>query len=322
MEKCGLIGSTLNNGVYEFGSKKDVGTQEDEARNTVILKVNGNITIKEGVTLTSCKSENGYGGPKGIVIYCTGRFVNNGITSMTARGAKAKGEDVYLWKNTNNSYEYIPALGALGASSVEANKSGTIYGNTGSNGINRQTGGGGSGGVRGLNSKSGKGGNGTSYSGGTGGGGVHGDTAIGTAGSDVGERGGQAGILENYNTWWATGGTGNPGGKSYYYDRGSYLEIPDGENGTGGLLVIFANDFENNNILEAKGTENLKSLAGPIKGGCSGGGSVNIFCNNISSIGNINTEGGSTIISGTGGTGSITIGNIKEGNFVCEYKNY
>lgn len=322
MEKHGLIGSNLDNGIYEFGNRNGVGTQETEAKNTVILKVNGNLTINEGVTLTSCKSDDGYGGPKGMVIYCTGTFTNNGITSMTARGAKAQGEDVYLWKNVNNSYEYVPAVGGEGASLVQVNKTGTIMGNSGNNGTNRQTGGGGSGGARGLNSKSGKGGTGTSYSGGTGGGGTHGDTSIGTAGSNIGGAGGQAGILKNNNTWWAMGGTGNPGGKSYYYNNGKYLNIPDGENGTGGLLVIYSNNFENNNTIEAKGTGNLESFQGPIKGGCSGGGSINVFYNNISSIGNIDTIGGSTSISGAGGTGSITIGNIKEGNFVCEHKNY
>ena len=45
------------------------------------------------------KKDNGYGGPKGMFIYCTGTITNNGTIDMTARGAKAVGQNVYLWKN-------------------------------------------------------------------------------------------------------------------------------------------------------------------------------------------------------------------------------
>ena len=103
---------TPNNKIYEFGSERDVGTAGDTgyAKNTVVLKVNGNLTINEGVTLTSVKSSQNFGGPKGMVIYCTGTIINNGRISMTARGGKAVGENVYLWKNEDGSYEYVPAI--------------------------------------------------------------------------------------------------------------------------------------------------------------------------------------------------------------------
>lgn len=114
-----IEGATLSNNVYEFGSKTtDVATENENAKNMVILKVNGNLTINEGITLTACKSDDGYGGPKGMMIYCTGTLTNNGTVSMTARGAKAEGENVYLWQNLDNSYEYIPAVGATGGESV------------------------------------------------------------------------------------------------------------------------------------------------------------------------------------------------------------
>ena len=176
-----LIGSILKNNVYEFGNKSDVATSEQAAKNMVVLIVNGNLTINKGVTLTSCKSDSGYGGPKGMTIYCTGTFSNNGITSMTARGAKAEGEDVYLWKNINETYEYIPKDGALGGNRVKvtmsdyAHHEGDYYWKNGSNGADgseRKTGGGAAGGAR-TNlgtSYSGAGGRGTSYSGGSGGG--------------------------------------------------------------------------------------------------------------------------------------------------------
>ena len=105
-----IKGATLTDKVYEFGNKEtDVATETEDAKNTVVLKVEGNLTINEGVTVTACKSENGYGGPKGLFIYCTGTLTNNGTISMTARGAKAEGQNVYLWQNENGSYEYVPA---------------------------------------------------------------------------------------------------------------------------------------------------------------------------------------------------------------------
>ncbi len=330
-----LIGSILTETIYEFGNKSDVATQTEEAKNTVLLKINGNLTIEEGVTLTSCKSNNGYGGPKGMIIYCTGTFKNNGTISMTGRGAKAQGEDVYLWKNENNSYEYIPALGGLGKQGVRSSATSfSVEGLSGNNGINRQTAGGGSGGARGTYSISGASGNGTSYSGGTGGGGTHtngsdGITTIIKAenGSNTGGAGGNGAVREAPSEWAASGGVGNPGGKSYSWQDNKYLMADDGKNGTGGLLTIYANYFNNNNNIESKGLDN-RSLRQYVSagGGASGGGSINIFYNNLISRGNLDSSGGSAIghdtKGGAGGTGSITIGNISTGSFECDYKNY
>ena len=97
-----------------FGIEEDVGTENDYAQNMIVLKINGDLTIDEGTTLTTYASKDGYGGPKGMMIYCSGTLTNNGTISMTARGAYAEGQNVYLWKNTNSSYEYIPAVGANG----------------------------------------------------------------------------------------------------------------------------------------------------------------------------------------------------------------
>lgn len=137
-------GAILTSNVYEFGdSTVDVGTSTADASNMVILKVNGDLTINSGITITGCKSASGYGGTKGFMIFCTGTMTNNGVISMTARGAKAAGQNVYLWKNNDNSFEYVPALGGSGATAVSLvnapciNKTGTI----GGSGINRGTGG-------------------------------------------------------------------------------------------------------------------------------------------------------------------------------------
>lgn len=167
-------GATLNSSTYEFGDKStDVATSTEEAKNMVVLKVNGNLIINENVTLTACKSDDKYGGPKGMFIYCTGKLTNNGIISMTARGAKAKGQNVYLWQNNDQSYEYVPEVGGSGGNSVKtASQSASYVGKTpGKNGIGRQTGGGGGGYARAWNQTtltSPRGGNGTSYSGGSG----------------------------------------------------------------------------------------------------------------------------------------------------------
>ena len=161
-------GAALNNKIYEFGNKEtDVATEKEDAKNMVVLKVNGDLTIEEGVTLTACKSDNGYGGPKGLLIYCTGTIINNGTVDMTARGAKAEGQNVYLWQNEDESYEYVPAVGANGGARKDSG-----IGNNGNDGVDRQTGGGASGGGRTYYNlgTGGAGASGTSYSGGTGGG--------------------------------------------------------------------------------------------------------------------------------------------------------
>ena len=106
----------------------------------IVLKVNGNLTVDEGAKLTAYASKDGYGGPKGMTIYCTGTLTNNGTISMTARGAKAEGQNVYLWKNPDNIFEYIPAIGGNGFYKIGWNN-----GNNGENGQKRATGGGGSG---------------------------------------------------------------------------------------------------------------------------------------------------------------------------------
>jgi hypothetical protein len=128
----------------------------------------------------------------GMFIYCTGTITNKGTISMTARGAKAEGQNVYLWKNKNNKYEYVPKEGSIGGEAIYfASYNGTKNGLKGEDGVERGTGGGGSGAVRHWINESGwsgKGGTGTSYSGGAGGGGndMRGSTISSKAGSSEG----------------------------------------------------------------------------------------------------------------------------------------
>lgn len=337
-----IIGSTLNSNIYEFGNADlDTANATVDARNAVVVKVNGNLKVDENVTLTSCKNGSGYGGPKGMIIYCTGNLTNNGTISMTARGARATGEDVYLWKNANpienqSEYEFVPAVGGSGAnartysSSSYADAAPVYKGYDGGVGTqSRSTGGGASGGTltnRAANkftASSGRGGNGTSYSGGTGGGGLetnYGGTFSAGAGSNNGGVGGSAFAARTNTTWSARGaggGTGNPGGDGKYTSSGqtvggtnaSYI----GTNGTGGLLTIYSKEFNNMNEINSNGS------VGRIYGGSSGGGSVNIFANSITNVGTLTANGG--IIAGSsgggnGGNGHITIGTIVDGTYV------
>lgn len=209
-----------------LGTEEDVSNGTDDAKNMIVLKVNGDLTIDEGVILTAYASKNGYGGPKGMLIYCTGNLINNGTISMTARGAYADGQNVYLWKNTDNSYEYIPAVGENGGIPARTGDVITagVYGNDGTNGSNRKTGGGGSGAAQEAWSTSGSGGSGTSFSGGSGGGSSEERRTAGS-GSSKGGPGGYPG-----GRFGVAYGAGNPG------------ENAD-SNGTGGLLIIKANNI-------------------------------------------------------------------------------
>lgn len=84
------------------------------------------------------------------------------------------------------------------------------------------------------------------------------------------------------------GGTGNPGGN------------PSGTTGTGGLLILYANNLNNNAKITSKGTDSNGY------GGASGGGSVNIFYNELIKKGTIEATGGNGGEGGSGGNGSVT----------------
>ena len=295
-----IDGATLKENVYEFGNADDVGSENEYAKNMVILKVNGNITINENVTLTAFKNESGYGGPKGMMVYCTGDITNKGTISMTARGAKAEGEDVYLWKNEDGTYEYIPATGATGGKSQYDSYG--LKGNDGNSISVRATGGGGAGG--GYRSNGGNGASGTSYSGGTGGG--AGGRATGYNGS---ENGGQGGNGHDANTaQYNGGGAGNPGGQP------SQNGGTKGANGTGGTLIIYGNSIVNSGKIESEGSNG--GNGDDSSGGASGGGSINIFYKDTY------TETGThSVKGGTGGTTAIKGGNGGTGSFITTQIN-
>ncbi len=282
-----VINSTKYTGIGKINSEKRM----------LILKYNGNLNINGGVTITPTGTNESINGAtylctkKGMVIYCAGTLTNNGTINMTAKGTvNQAGENVYLYKNEDNTYEYVPATG-------DSTKNGT----------GRRLGTGGNGGA-GYADRIGRGGNSTSYSGGAGGG--AGAVDAGKNGSSIGGAGGDAGW--NYESYGKDGGgAGNPGGTGNHANRGN--------TGTGGLLIMFANSVKNNSTIYSDGSAGANGEAG---GGGSGGGSINIFykesITNGSIIANGGTAGSSYASSGApwmtkatnGGSGSITIKKI------------
>ena len=314
----------------ENGEKEKTIELGDDSKEhkTLIVKYHGDLTIDEGVTLTA-KQVDGLTYKKGMYLCVLGDIHNNGTISMTARGTyNQEGENVYLWKNIDNTYEYVPALGATGGASQYTSGHGAVLnGKSGNSGTNRQTGGGGTGGGRNWMKSItiGAGGTGTSYSGGSGSGaansdGSSGGNAVSAAGSSIGGPG-SAGIVNSRNGSGygqvSLGGTGNPSGtnSSYRISANNYIE----RRGTGGLLIIYANDLYNNNTISSKGV--MSSTASPSNsygrvdpGGSSGGGSINIFANIIKNRETITAQGGESArlasVGGAGGNGSVTINEL------------
>lgn len=328
-----------------FGNQDDVGNASKYAKNMVVVKINGDLTIEKGVTVTAYKTS--YGGPKGMLIYCTGTLTNNGTISMTARGAYATGQNVYLWNNKNKNFEYIPALGAAGGNAINisaVNNGITRNGNNGNNGTQRATGGGGTGAGRVFwgNVRINAGGSGTSYSGGSGSGAADQDGGRSGAqnvtsggGSSVGGAGGNgAARASNYSGYGviAIGGTGNPSGGYANQIIGPVNYVK--REGTGGLLIMYSENLINSGSITANGvsssTAGRSNSNGRVDtGGASGGGSINIFYkDNYQNTGDITAIGGKAIYGeggnagGAGGNGSVSIGNIKTGIYESTYKNY
>ena len=162
-----------------------------------------------------------------------------------------------------NMYQHLELLG--GASQYTSKGSTVLNGKPGNSGTNRQTGGGGTGGGRNY-SKSitiGAGGRGTSYSGGAGSGAANSDGGGGKpastgAGSSVGGAGSAGAVMSSNSSGYAQvslGGTGNPSGAYKYYRRlptsATYIE----RRGTGGLLIMYADNLYNNGTISSTGIQ-------------------------------------------------------------------
>ena len=280
------IGSNV---LTTIGNESDVATStSDMAKNMVVLKVNGDLTIDENSTLTSYLNKDGYGGPKGMFIYCTGTITNNGEISQSGKGSHAEGQNVYLLKCTDGSYEYVPAEGATGGEGYDTTSS-ILLGNKGKDGSERQTGGAGAGnggvgsyrniwGLHTYYAEGGKGAAGTSYSGGI------------------------SGMNGSVSTWYVAG-------NGWYHSQQPGTDGPsNGGYGAGGLLILYGNNVinEESGVIEASGI-NIKTTDVKTTKENNGGGSINIFSNtNYNNKGTIEANG-----SGSGGNGTVTINNLK-----------
>lgn len=264
--------------------------------NTQIV-IGRNMSVASGTTLTPpyrCK---------GIVIGDVGTFTNEGIISMTARGASGAGQNIQL----TTSY-MISAVGGAGGNSTHSESSdsssyNSVVGNSGSSpssGI-LSCGGGGAGGAVSAYSiaNSGAGGSGTSFSGGSGGGGagrahqnVSGRvTSTGGNGSSSGGAGGN-GSTKQYDTLSESyGGAGNPKGTSY---DPSATANSDGS-GTGGLIIVISSDIVSSGDFNANGVAGIGGSANKAAGGgASGGGCVVLLSRTSDITGTHSVAGGSS----------------------------
>ena len=321
--------------------KVSLGDDSNEYK-TLVVKYHGNLTIDEGVTVTANTYSNGLTYKKGMYLCVMGELVNKGTITMTARGTyNQAGENVYLWKNTDDTYEYVPATGGAGGSAVsitsKAKSTISSQGRAGGNGSNRALGGGGTGAVSiwrsvsGVVARTGAGGTATSYSGGAGSGGVftaNGANRTTITGYGAGANGGAGGAgyayqSDNTQRNAAGGGAGNTGGMGQTTRNRSQANNSaySGTNGTGGLLILYADTLYNEGTISSNGsnggnavtTENNRG-AWSTAGGSSGGGSINIFARKVQSRGTQTATGGvmsgQNIRGGAGGNGSITINEV------------
>lgn len=303
-------GETYSLEVYNFNDDIEYTSTPVLGDNTpdstmLVLKYHKNLTVGTGVVVSPQVRK------KGMYICVKGTLSNNGEITMTARGAIAAGQNVYLWKNLEGTYEYIPAVGGTGAARVSRSSDGETAGIKGTNGTNRQTGGGGSGSAcrwATATSYSGAGAAGTSYSGGAGGGGCSARNSgswAAVAGAINGGAGG-AGLTkrDNSTTYKAGGGAGNNGGLGSL--NNSATATLKGADGTGGLLIIYTDTLVNNATISSNGSKGGGDGT-HAEGGSSGAGSINIFVKNNTTQGTLKAESSANLQGGAGGNGSITV---------------
>lgn len=124
---------------------------------------------------------------------------------------------------------------------------------------------------------------------------------------------------EDGSSWvsrYAGGGAGNNGGSGSL--NGSLNTRYSAQNGTGGLLILYANSIKNQKIIHSNGAKGGDARGG---GGGSGGGSINIFYKTNIETGTITAEGGtggedifsekSDAIGGSGGDGTVNLTKIE-----------
>ncbi len=113
----------------------------------------------------------------------------------------------------------------------------------------------------------------------------------------IGGAGGNARAYRGNTSWAArsaSGGTGNNGGlgkqTASKQTEGGNLATANGTNGTGGLLIIYADHLNNNGEITANGV--AANTYGVARWFFSDGGSLNIFANAINGKEKMTANGG------------------------------
>lgn len=113
---------TYNQSTNTYTITKNMNLGTAQMSKMAVLKCDGNLTINSGVTITAASAYNIEDATgiatkvKGIFICCTGTFTNNGTITQSGRGTyKTTGQSLYLWKNLNETLEYVPAYGGTGS---------------------------------------------------------------------------------------------------------------------------------------------------------------------------------------------------------------
>lgn len=260
------------NNLYKFGNKTEISQSKTEkAKNTIVVKSTGNIKIENGATIQPVSGN--FGGPKGLIIYTDYKLsMNNGSIKNTT-GCNADSQNIYLYKNNDNSYEMISkdiVSGGTGQKISKGKGRGSSFLTSpqkGKSGTGRQTGGGGAGYAAignnsnnggNLNATSGSGSSGTSWSGGAGGGGAalggNGNSATIVAGNAYSCIAGDAachGYGYDYTVYVSGyGGSGNAAGKGYYCQTGGTAKWGSlntslyGKAGVGGVIAVYCDTLD------------------------------------------------------------------------------
>lgn len=289
----------------------DFGDDTPDER-MVCVKVKGNLTIDEDVTVTTQVRK------LGLLFFVTGDVTVDGTIDMTARGANhsESGSDLepfdLLVVGGIGADGIVPAQGGAGA----AGAAGNVVGVVGTAGANGGTGGGGSGACSGGANATQDGAAGTLWSGGPGSGGA----AQGVGAAPVG-RGGIGGVGRSSQGGRVSGGgAGNPGSNGGENGEGNHVSSK-GDDGTGGLIVAIvlgAITVAATGIVRANGSNGGNAVSADIAlgGGGSGGGSVNLYRRgSYTNSGTVQANGGAggtatggttaNRVGGAGGAGSV-----------------
>ncbi len=284
-----------------------------------VLKYSGDLTIESGASITPYVRKDGF------LVYVGGTLTNKGTISANGKGGSDESGNVYLWKNEESKYEYVPGTSAVGGVAVLKNSNGALAGVAGTSGYFRGTGAGGSGAAYSTANgyiKAGNGASGSGYSGGAGGGAVvtsnnYSGSSILTGNNASSGFGAQGKLATTNTSLIAGGGAGADSGESIIYKNVSNVyknsTYSDNDSKAGGLLILYSDTYNNEGTVSADGLPADNVTAG---GGSAGGGSINIFYKNLIKKGTTTETGGAAsgvnAKGGAGGNGTATYNKLED----------